>query len=56
MEDVVTATIGIVLMLAFTGGLAWMIGSPPLLIISFLVLAMAVIDVVRTVRDQGRNA
>jgi hypothetical protein len=56
MEDLITATIGIVLMLAFTGGLAWMIGSPPLLIISFLVLAMAVIDVVRTVRDQAGNA
>ena len=56
MEDLVTATIGIVLMLAFTGGLAWMIGSPPLLIISILVLAMAVIDVVRTVRDQAGNA
>jgi hypothetical protein len=56
MEDLVTATIGIVLMLAFAGGLAWMIGSPPLLIISLLVLAMAVIDVVRTVRDQADNA
>jgi hypothetical protein len=56
MEDVITATIGIVLMLAFAGGLAWMIGSPPLLIICFVVLAMAVIDVVRTVRAQAGNA
>jgi hypothetical protein len=56
MEDLVTATIGIVLMLAFAGGLAWMIGSPPLVIICFAVLAMAVIDVVRTVREQAGNA
>jgi hypothetical protein len=56
MEDLIPAVIGIVLMLAFAGGLAWMIGSPPLLIISLLVLAMAVIDVVRTVRDQAGNA
>ena len=34
MEDLIAAIIGIVLMLAFAGGLAWMIGSPPLLIIS----------------------
>ena len=45
-----------VLMLAFAGGLAWMIGSPPLLIIILLVLAMAVIDVVRTVRERPGNA
>ena len=51
MEDLIAATIGIVLMLAFAGGLAWMIGSLPLLIISLLVLLMAVIDVVRTVRE-----
>ncbi len=53
MEDIIAAAIGIVLMLAFAGGLAWMIGSPPLLIISLLVLAMAVIDVVRTLREQA---
>jgi hypothetical protein len=56
MEDLITAAIGIVLMLAFAGGLAWMIGSPPLLIISLLVLLMAVTDVVRTVREQSGNA
>jgi hypothetical protein len=56
MEDLIPAVIGIVLMLAFAGGLAWMIGSLPFLIISFLVLAMAVIDVVRTVREQAGNA
>jgi O-antigen/teichoic acid export membrane protein len=56
MEDLVTATIGIVLMLAFAGGLAWMIGSPPLLIICLVVLVMAVVDVVRTLREQAGNA
>jgi hypothetical protein len=56
MEDLIPAVIGIVLVLAFAGGLAWMIGSPPLLIISLLVLAMAVIDVVRTLREQAGNA
>ena len=43
-------------MLAFAGGLAWMIGAPPLLIITILVLVMAVIDVVRTLREQAGNA
>jgi hypothetical protein len=56
MEDLVTATIGIVLMLAFAGGLAWMIGSPPLLIIIGAVLVMAVFDVQRTLREQAGNA
>jgi hypothetical protein len=56
MEDLVTATIGIVLMLAFAGGLAWMIGSPPLLIIIGGVLVMAVFDVQRTLREQAGNA
>jgi ABC-type xylose transport system permease subunit len=55
MEDVISAVIGIVLMLAFAGGLAWLIGSPPLLIIMGAVLVMAVFDVVRTLREQGRN-
>ena len=40
-------------MLGFAGGLAWQIGAPPLLIITAVVLAMAVIDVVRTLREQA---
>jgi ABC-type xylose transport system permease subunit len=56
MEDVISAVIGIVLMLAFAGGLAWLIGSPPLLIIMGAVLVMAVFDVVRTLREQAGNA
>ena len=51
MEDLIAAVIGIVLMLAFAGGLAWLIGSPPLLIIIGGVLLMAVFDVVRTLRE-----
>jgi hypothetical protein len=43
-------------MLAFAGGLAWMIGSPPLLIIIGGVLVMAVFDVQRTLREQAGNA
>jgi hypothetical protein len=56
MDDLVAAVIGIALMLAFAGGLAWLIGAPPLVIITIIVLAMAVIDVVRTIREQAGNA
>ena len=56
MEDLIAAVIGIVLMLAFAGGLAWLIGSPPLLIIIGGVLLMAVFDVVRTLREEAGNA
>jgi hypothetical protein len=55
MDDLVAAVVGIVLMVAFAGGLAWLIGQPPLLIITVVVLTMAVIDVWRTLREQ-RNA
>jgi hypothetical protein len=55
MDDLIAAAIGIALTLAFAGGLAWLIGSPPLLIITVLVLIMAVMDVVRTIREQSRN-
>jgi hypothetical protein len=56
MDDLVAAIIGIAIMLGFAGSLAWLIGSSPLLIIIVLVLAMAVVDVWRTLREQGRNA
>jgi hypothetical protein len=56
MEDLIAAIIGISLVLAFAGGLAWLIGALPLLIVIGVVLAMAVIDMVRTLRDQSRNA
>jgi hypothetical protein len=56
VEDIVAGAIGIALMLAFAGGLAWLIGAPPLLIITALVLVMAIIDVVRTLREQSDNA
>jgi NADH:ubiquinone oxidoreductase subunit 6 (subunit J) len=56
MDDLVAAVIGIALMLAFASGLAWLIGAPPLVIITIIVLAMAVIDVVRTIREQAGNA
>ena len=52
MNDRVAAIIGIVIMLAFAGGIAWKVGSPPLLIITTAALAMAVFDVVRTLRGQ----
>jgi hypothetical protein len=51
MDDLVAAVIGIALMLAFAGGLAWLIGAAPLVIITIIVLAMAVTDVVRTMRE-----
>ena len=56
MEDLVAAIIGILIMLGFAGGLAWQIGAPPLLIITAVVLVMAVVDVVRTLREQAGNA
>ena len=56
MEDLVAGIIGIAIMLGFAGGLAWQIGAPPLLIITILVLVMAIVDVVRTLRKQAGNA
>ena len=56
MEDIVAAVIGIAIMLGFAGSLAWLIGAPPFLIITVVVLAMAIIDVVRTLREQAGNA
>ena len=55
MEDIIAAIIGLSLMLAFAGGLAWLIGAPPLVIVMAAVLAMAVIDVVRTLREEAGN-
>ena len=52
MSDRIGAIIGVVMMLAFAGGIAWKVGSPPLLIITTAVLAMAVFDVVRTLKGQ----
>ena len=55
MEDRIAAIVGILVMLGFAGGLAWQIGSLPLLIITAVVLVMAVVDVVRTLREQSEN-
>jgi hypothetical protein len=55
MEDIIAAIIGLALMIAFAGGLIWLIGAPPLVIITALVLAMAVFDVVRTLREAAGN-
>jgi hypothetical protein len=52
MNDRAIAGIGIGLLLAFAGGIAWKVGSLALLIITITVLAMAVFDVVRTLRGQ----
>jgi hypothetical protein len=56
MQDVAAAVIGIAIMVAFAGGLIWLIGAPPLVIITVLVLAMAVIDVVRSLREEAGNS
>jgi hypothetical protein len=56
MDDIVAGIIGIAIMTAFAGGLAWLIGAQPLLIITVLVLVMAIVDVVRTLREQAGNA
>jgi hypothetical protein len=55
MEDLVAAVIGVVIMVAFAGGLIWLIGAPPLVIIAILVLAMVVADAVLSLRGQGQN-
>jgi Flp pilus assembly protein TadB len=56
MQDLAAAFIGIAIMVAFAGGLVWLIGASPLVIITALVLAMAVIDVVRTLREEAGNS
>jgi hypothetical protein len=56
MEDVIAAIIGLALMVVFAGGLVWLIGAPPLLIIAILVLGMAVADVVRSLREQRQSS
>jgi hypothetical protein len=56
MDDLIAAVIGIAIMLGFAGGLAWLVGAPPLLVITVVVLLMAVIDVARTLREQAGNA
>jgi hypothetical protein len=55
MQDVVAAVLGIALMVAFAGGLIWLIGALPLVIITILVLAMVIIDGVRTLQERGAN-
>jgi uncharacterized membrane protein len=55
MQDVAAAVIGVAIMVAFAGGLVWLIGAPPLVIITALVLVMAVIDVVHSLREQSQN-
>jgi hypothetical protein len=55
MEDFVTAIIGVAIMVAFAGGLIWLIGAPPLVIIAVLVLAMVVADAVLSLRERGQN-
>jgi hypothetical protein len=53
MESLNCALVGTVILVAFAGGLAWQIGALPLSIITCGVLAMAVIDVVLTLRDNA---
>ena len=56
MNEWIPAVIGVVLMAAFAGGLIWLIGALPLVIITALVLVMVVTDAVRTLREQRRDA
>jgi hypothetical protein len=53
MEDLVPAVIGTLILLGFAGGLAWQIGALPLSIITAVVLLMAVIDVLRAMRNRA---
>jgi energy-converting hydrogenase Eha subunit H len=56
MNDLIPAVIGVAVMAAFAGGLIWLIGALPLVIITALVLVMVVTDAVRTLREQRRDA
>ncbi len=55
MDNTVGAILGFVLLALFVGGLAISIGAVPFYVITLLVLAMALADVVQSIRSGGKN-
>lgn len=51
MGNIVGAVIGFVLLTLFVGGLAVSIGAIPFYVITLIVLAMALVDVVQSIRS-----
>lgn len=56
MDNTITGLIGILLFLAFIGGLANSIGATPFIIIVMIIGAMAVYDFYESVRDARKEA
>lgn len=52
MGNMIAAILGFVLLAAFVGGLAISIGAVPFSIIAVIVLAMALADVVQSIRSE----
>lgn len=56
MDNTITGLIGILMFLAFIGGLAHSIGATPFIIIVLIIGAMAVYDFYESVRDERKAA
>ncbi|MBL4747542.1 MAG: hypothetical protein JKY17_01730 [Magnetovibrio sp.] len=56
MDNTITGLIGIMLFLAFIGGLAHSIGATPFIIIVIIIGALAVYDFYESVRDARKEA
>lgn len=56
MDEVIAGVIGVLMVAVFLGFMAIDIGDTPLLIITAIVLAMAVTDLVQTVRGRDNGS
>ena len=56
MDNTITGLFGILVFLAFIGGLAHSIGATPFIIIVVVIGAMAVYDFYESVRDERKAA
>lgn len=56
MDNAITGLIGILIFLAFVGGLAHSIGATPFIVIVLIIGAMAVYDYYESVRDSRKSA
>lgn len=55
MDNAITGLIGILLFLAFVGGLAHSIGATPFIVIVVIIGSMAVYDYYESVRDSRKS-
>lgn len=55
MDNTIAAIVGFALLALFVGGLAISIGAIPFYVIALLVLAMALADIVQSIRSGGKN-